>query len=447
MLQSAFRPFGIVLLFAVLASPAMQGCPSTNPPPAAPTIASTADATGGLLVIGDLLDVRGTDLNVVTAALVGDVYAPILSQGRTSLRIQVPAGSVNGGNQVRLVFPSGAAIDEVTTPVVVHRLVVFVAYKAGKIVVADTTDQAVVTTFSLTLDTTPDDGPLYPAFANNGSLAVVPSNAGSLVWIDLTADPPVFGPLNLGGAQVMAVTLAPAGDLLVATDRGSAVYPVPITQAEPPYTNPIISWTTVALTGTPCAPDFFSNANAMAVPLEQDNRIAILIRTGSTLIDTGTRVDSVLSQPIQAKATPDRSQVAAISSGNGVVALYTATAQSLAFAASVTFPNNGALAVDFSPGGDVAYVLDSGRNLLVPLAVTPGSLTELAAAPAPSGTALRSLAVDPVQGRYAYVGQENGNYVDIYDIEASGTTLTRRGANPLAGNANLSDTRGIAIQP
>ena len=90
--------------------------------------------------------------------------------------------------------------------------------------------------------------------------------------------------------------------------------------------------------------------------------------------------------------------------------------------------------------------ITDAQDKIITFRIGTRSLTEIGEAEEPSGFALATIAVDPVEGKFAYLGLNDGDNVDIYDISGGGT-LTRRAVNPLAGNAALRNCRGIAIQP
>jgi hypothetical protein len=434
------------MLLAVLAFPIVGGCASGTAPPAAPTISSTTDATGGLLVVGDLLDVNGTNLSMVDTVLVDDKAAKIVSQTDTDLRVQIPQGVKNGQDALTLQYTlTDGSNGQVSDTVTVHRLVVFIGATNNKIVVADTTDQSVAATFDATVYGV--NPPLVPATVNNGSLALVPTGRGLVYWIDLTANPPVIGHLNVGAGELVGVAVSPAGDLAAATDfSGNAVFAVSIQEALPPYTTPIGIGGLTMFLANPGAGTFFS-ADHVVVPLQNDNELAVIKRSGNAFTDTTTRVDvGNIHDPTMARLAPDGAKVLVPGRADGEVRLYTVSGNALAFGSAVQPTLVLAVALDVDPTSSFVYVVDADKSRVVPIQISGTTLTLLAPGPAASSAGLNCIAVDPVEGKYLYLGKNAANYVDIFDI-AAGSTLTLRAANPLGSNTDLDHTVGIIIQP
>ncbi len=443
-------------LLVVLTVPLVGGCPATNPQQNTPVLESVTDITGGLLVVGDMVDALGQHLAQINSILVGDKEAKITIRNDAQLRFQIPQGIKNGQNTLRFQYPvTGAGTAELTDTVTVHRLAAFLGVNNGKLVIADTTDQSVVTT--LNVPTFVANTPYIPATANNGSLALVPSTEGVL-WVDLTAHPPTSGLLVIAGAiQPMGVIMPPAGNIAAVPDLGTSnVYGIQINESSPPYSNPIATVGDPLALDRPRAGVFFA-ANRVVIPLQQMNALAILEPQGVTasptaFIDTTVRIDSGnILGPTEARLSPDGHTLLVPSYGDGQVRLYDVTtlgpgAPSLAFSGnSVKVAGMQTIALDFDPTGQFAYVIDSGSNRIVPIQISNSSMTLLTPGPPPSGTGPESIAVDPVEGKYLYLGQEKAGYVDIYDV--AGGTLTLRISNPLSGNTDLSGCKGIVIQP
>jgi hypothetical protein len=443
---------GAVLL-AMLAVPIVGGCGPGPTPPTEATITATVDATGGLLVVGDLLDIKGTGLALVTRVLVDEKRARIISRTATNLRIQIPQGVPTGQDTLTLDYTkTDGSTDQVSDTIDVHRLVVFIGTQNDKIVVADTTNQSVLITFDVM--TNGQDYPLVPTTANNGSLALIATGTGLLYWIDLTATPPWIGSLDLGAAQLLGVAVAPAQDLAAVYDLGGgapeagAIYTVTVDEDLPPYAVPI------ALGGAPLSLPrphglAFINLGFLGVALEDLNELAIVQRIGNTLTDTLTRVDqgSIVS-PTMVRLVPDGTKLLVPSWTDGQVRLYDVLPGTVSFDDSIQLASmKQALAVDVHPTGAFAYVIDYSNSLIVPIGISGRTLIELLPGPAPSSPILRSLAVDPVEGKYLYVGKDTNSFLDIYTITNGSTLALRPPTSLIEGDADLAVTKGIVIQP
>jgi hypothetical protein len=446
-------PARLAFVLAGVAVFSLGGCP--QPQGTLPNITSFGDATGGRLVVGDFVEATGQNLSLVTAVLVGEKQAAIVAQDDATLRFQIPQGVKSGAETIHLQYQTAAGgTAELTDSIEVHRLAAFVGASNGWLVIVDTLDQSVVRT--LNVGTYDGNAPFIPATANNGSLAIVPTGVGRLYWVDLTADPPKLGFLDLSGAvQQMGVAMPPSGDVAAVSDLGaSLVHGVRIQESLPPYSDPI------AKQGDPLPldrprPGVFFAADRLVIPLQVKNELAILRPRGATIgstafVDTLTRVDSgnVLT-PTEALLSPDGTQVLVPAYTNGQVRLYTvsATGPVLTFATSVQPIMQHAFALAFHPSGKFAYLLDPDGNQVFTIQIDGSTLTTLTPGVALSGTGPVSIAVDPVEGKFLYVGMDGAGYVDIFDISDGGKTLTRRTTNPLAGITDLKGTRGILIQP
>ncbi len=434
-----------------LAIPIVGGCSPTTTP-IVPTITSTTDVTGGVLVVGDLLDVAGTNLSKVSEVMVDGKPASIITVTDTSLRIQIPKGVRNGQDTLTLQYATSGGTAEVTTSLEVHRLAVFVGTLNNKIVVADTTDQSIVKSFDVT--TIGSDYPLVPATLNNGSLGLVATGRGLLYWVDLTANPPSMGSLDLGGSQLLGVAVSFGEDMAAVYDLGAGnaaqgdVFAVSVQQGQPPYTSPIAAGGPKLPMPRPHGSTFFSSG-FLAVPLEDLNELAVVQRSGSTLTDTFARVDAGnILFPTMSRLVPDGTKMLVPSWTDGQIRLYSVSGGGLAFASFVQLASmEQAVALDVDPTGAFAYVIDYSNSRVVPIQIVGTTMTLLTPGPAPPSPILRCIAVDPVEGKYLYVGKDTASFVDIYDISAGSTLTLRAGSNPLAGDTDLAGTNGIVIQP
>lgn len=431
--------------------------------PGAPSITSSTDVTGGLLVVGDRLDLAGSGLGSIDAAFVGDIRAPILSQSASTVRIQIPAGVKNGANQVRLDDLTGDTGHSVFTSVKVHRLAIFMGQNNGREFIVDTTDNAVVgTPFLSSIN---GNVPLYsPAFANNGSLAFIPLGFNAFLWVDMTANPPAATSFSSGGNQIVAFAVSPDGLTVVGSDRqGNYLRPFTITDFEPPYSSPLTVGTSLFLASASPRGGVFVNDRWLAVPLAGTDEIGLFTRSGNAIVEqtpTALRFDTgAISAPIQMRMSGPKATVFALGFQD-VFHSYHAAEDDLeqvgSFTAGGASPPTGVVAFDISPNGDFVYIADDSLDRITPLLVGPNDLTLLGDevtlstdpdAPSATNPVLRSIAVDPVEGKYLYLGLNNTTQsVDIFDI-TNGATLTRRSVNPFAGDIDFADCVGIAIQP
>ncbi|MCH8333096.1 hypothetical protein IIC65_04125, partial [Candidatus Sumerlaeota bacterium] len=415
---------------------------------ASPLIDSLTDATGGLLVVGDIVDINGSNLDTVDAAFVGDLPAPILSQSASQMRIQIPQGVRNGVNSVRLVDLDGDTGFSASAAVRVHRLAIFIGQARGQIVIVDTTDNSIVTTISQTISSA--NWPYCVAFANNGSLAFVPTGTGVNIFIDMTADPPTSGSVR-DGSQIMGYAVSPDNLLVAAADRsGGAIRTLEILEFEPPYADPVTIGRSLIGFSRPRCPVFLNN-EFLAVALEGRDEIAVLERGSDRFTDLDfIRYDTGLDRPSQLRLDPRRATLFAFGLG-GRLASFRVSEESLGLVGSrSTF---GAIAFDLSPSGDFAYVADDSLNLIMPVWIGAGSLSRIASprirfeeSGDPSGFIINTIAVDPVEGAYAYLGLDDGDFVDVFDI-INGATFVRRAESRLGGQRDLDNCRGIGIQP
>ncbi len=441
-----------------------------QPPAGTPIVETVQDATGGILVVGDLLTMQGTGLDSVDVVLIGGQVAPVVAQSATELTVQVPAATPAGTHPVQLVnFASDAGLADAPVAVKVHRLAVLLGTQAGKIVVVDTTDHTIRATIDATIAWQPAELAFPPyriGFANEGSLAIVPTGDGEVTWIDLTkitADPSapdaagtlaLYDPnMSNDPTQMTTIGVAVSPDqslAVVADETREQLWALSIVEATPPYANPL------AISGAPLSlgpnrgprdPAFIRD-DVLVVAESLAGDLRVVTRDGGVLADSGltTATDAT---PLTIRYDVADATLLAISLGvSSSLRAYTAGGTTVAdlFGAAADFADP-VLTFDLNPAGTFAYVVPLNGDRLRVVRTTPTALAELALArDAASGVQMRAIAVDPADGAFAYVGLADGDGVDVYVIERDGT-LRRIEAPGLSGQTAVARCLGIGIQP
>ena len=442
-------------------------------PAGTPIVESLADVTGGLLVVGDLLDITGQDLATVDTVLCGDYSAPILEQTDETLRIQIPAQVPNGLNTLRLInLDADTGFVESVAAVKVHRLALFMGAMNDKIVIVDTTDHSILARVERTIAVMPNEGiepPYQIAFANHGSLALIPTGDGEVSWIDLTSVGsddsvvpingvvPLYDENDVNDSTQMTtigVTVSPDSTLAVVADEmREQLWALTIDEAFPPYAAPLS-----LATGTPLdmnidtGPRYptFVGENTLVVPCKISDELAIIRRDLDTLFTTDPPV-AVGGRPMQAAFIPSRA--ALLTATRDIDPTTNKLSSFLVGGAAVSNPLNVELTIDnlytfaISPDGGFAYIIVLNSDVIGSVLLTDTALVNIAdSGDTLSSMQARSMAVDPVAGEFLYVGMNAGDFVDVFKIE-SGGTLLREPAPPLQGDTDLARCYGIGIQP
>ena len=448
-------------------------------PAGTPRISEMTDLTGGLLVVGDFLRIEGRNLGAVLA-FVGDIPAEILagSQTDTGLTIQIPAGVNRGENLVNSVglnfvhlvnFDGDTGLVEAVAAVRVHRLGVIISNGGNILRIFDTLDDVIIV--DIPTDVGDLDPPFQPAFANNGSLALIPTGTDRITVIDMTANPPTFNHVLVGGLRIGTVAVRPDNLAAVATNPENVwVHQLRINESLPPYSANAVSVISPALSldDAPWGAAFI-NDTTLLVSRRSGNDLAVLTSIGDTLADTGERFATAVGDPRNIRSIPGSAEILVNGGASGllqsmVVGGRGAGANGFA-SAPMGLPFANALALDLNPMSRFAYSAGNNGEALAAVRIgdlsQPGdaSLTMLARSDPPSG-AVNVLVSAANNGRggaepgapccdvQLYVGTRDGDFVDIYDV-SNGGTLTRRPSsqNPLAGDPLLANVVGIAIQP
>lgn len=466
--------------------PGPEGPPG-EPPEGTPIVDSLADATGGLLVVGDLVDITGSALAGVDVVLVDEQVAPVLSQSENSMRIQIPAGIPNGANTVRLInFTSDTGFTEALAAVRVHRLAVFMGSLNDKIVIVDTTDHSVVARIDRDIATLPGDPdrvdpPYTIGFANDGSLALVPTGHDQLAWIDLTTvgeDPnviPVNGIVELNDdpndpsvRTTIGVSVSPDSLMAVVADEarepGGLLWALSIDERFPPYDDPNVppisaigAPLVTPVNSAPRSPAFLSDI-AVVVAYKGLDELAVFERdvVANTLSDPGITVPTA-TWPTDVRFIPQRATLVSAARGfdpnDAELEAFVVGGTTISNPLDVHLVMEELVTFAVGPSGTFAYTVSLNSDLVTAVLVADTALAEIAVSvDASSSHQPRTIAVEPVTGKFLYIGQvkdpgEPDDFVvEIFDITA-GSTLTRRATHPLQDDADLERCFGIGFQP
>jgi len=427
-------------------------------------------------VVGDLLRIEGADLDGVDVVLVGEQAAPVLEQTAGELLIQIPAGVPNGANTLRLInFTSDLGFTEALTAVNVHRLAVLMGSLNDKIVIVDTTDHSVVARIDRTIATLPGELPNPPyrlAFANNGSLALVPTGDGELTWIDLTtvgpddSVVPVNGIVDLHPGEdndpaamtTIGVAISPDDELAVVADEmREQLWALTVDEEFPPYANPLsLADGTPLATGLktgPRCPEFISDS-VLVVAYHTADELTLIVRDPLTnqLSDPGISTPAGAG-PADLSFLPGRACVLSASRFDTTLAAFLVGGTSIGNPLNVTLPVDNLLSLAVDPGGSFAYTISLNEATVRTILVADTALAHVADAVDPlARDQARVIAVEPVSGEFMYIGfsvqppNDQADLIDILDI-SNGATLTQHADLPLEDDPDLARCFGIGFQP
>ncbi|MCA9244585.1 MAG: hypothetical protein KDA32_11550 [Phycisphaerales bacterium] len=437
-------------------------------PDGTPLIEAVEDVSGGLLVVGDRVRVTGSSLDTVDLVLVGDVPSPIISQSANELEFQTPAGAKNGANEVRLIdFDGDTGFVESLAAINVHRLAVMMGAAADRIIVVDTQTHTVVGGVSRRISNDPTQITLTPygiGFANEGALAIVPTGDGSVTWIDLVSisgsaaagdGSLILDPMNGDDPNLMtsiSVGVSRDNSLAVVTDdQQDRLYSLAITETLPPFADPlsVVDHLDVPAFSGPRCPVFTSD-NALVVNFSLSNEIAVVERNGFALtFDPNNTMASGLT-PGDSVFIPAKSTLITNSQDDGMLRALLVSNVTLSSALNVSAnvaATIGSFAV--SRSGDFAFTAPANGRNIGAIRITDTAITKITDAGRVVGNQMRSMAIDPVDGRFIYVGllvSPTNDFLEIFEI-TNGATLTRVETHGLQGNADLAQLLGIGIQP
>ncbi len=429
-----------------------------------PVISSMTDATGGLLVVGDLLDLAGSNMDA-DQVLIGGKAAPIIAKSTTDLRVQIPAGVAAGTVQVQVLRNTGAGLGQDSRAIEVHRLAVLMGANNGKLVIVDTAKHQIVARIDRPIAAAPADvdPPYQLAFANQGSLAIVPTAGGEGSWIALTAVAgdgsvvPANGIVPLHDAQTpndpatmttIGAAVSPDGAIAVIADESrDQLYTLSIAEALPPYASPL------AAPGTPLdlpensgprGPAFINDA-AIAVACQLAGNITLVQRDPATQAIGLLTSAATGGSPTQLLFQPTMARLLTVTRTDARLTGYLAGGSQVNTAFATVANVADLYAATASGDGRFAYTIALNSNQVQALFLGDTAFGTIAAAmnPTTSGQA-RSIAVDPVKGDFLYVGLNTGDFVDVFSITSGGTLV--RVDTPLKGDADLQRCLGIGFQ-
>lgn len=416
--------------------------------PGSPIITSVADATGGLLVVGDLVQLGGSNLGNAEV-LIGGLPAPLKARSSSQIVCQVPAGTPMGLNPVTVVLNKSGVVASLTVATVnVHRLLVWVGPgPQPQVVIFDALDQVKLAELSpgVNLGTDNNIPTLQMAFANEGSLALIPSNAsgGLLVGIDLTRNPLSSGvfTISTGLSRITAVAVSPDNQTAVLSDYNqNRVVAAGLQQHFPPYSASGLL-TNYVILQPPVGNGFQQPRGSLFV----SDALFILASAGNGFLwalrrDPGTeffffyrRVDpnhtNVINQlaagvqPFALRLAPDRTRLLALNRGaSNLLNILVAPEGFSARAAAAQAVGANAWQVDIAADNQTVLVADSAEDLLHVVNCVGPALT-LAGdleGPADLVTDQQIVAIEPVEGRLVAVGTDNSSLI-FY--ERTGGTL------------------------
>ena len=396
-----------------------------------PQVTSVVDATGGLTVVGDRIQINGSGL-ATAGVTIGGIKAPISSQSATQIEVQVPQKVKAGPNAVEVSENIAGGKAVLAHHLDVHRLVAGLSSGgSGALTIFDAKDGAVVLRDTALASVDSNSGPLQMAFANNGSLLLVPTGLSNTVYAyDMTTNPPSRKQaLDLGG-DVFAVATSPDGTMTMASvQQSSRVRPINMNQTKPPYTATVMGSIAGNLSNL--------NDNGTFNPRGSTwvgNGLFIVVGNGTNQVRAYRRyppsntiyfvgfanpqsnlrnVTSTATAPAGLTLTPDGSRffVTSFGSAPNVNGFYTSTE---GFSAEVSGAAGGATpsAMAISPEGNMGYVVDVAADLMHTYYLN-GATAILAGdieGPSASGTNFQTVAVEPVAGDRAVAGTNNSTY-------------------------------------
>jgi hypothetical protein len=349
----------------------------------------------------------------------------------------------------------------------VHRLAVFLGSGSDKIVIVDTTDHTVVTSFSRTIMTAPGDGvdpPYTLGFANQGSLALIPTGDDQLTWVDLTSvdgpAEPVNGtialndPNDTGLRTTIGVAVSPDSGLAVVADETiGRLWALTIDELFPSYSSPISHAPTRSLrtppNSGPRCPTFVSN-RTLVVPYKLAGDLAVFERDGDVLSNPDLTVPAG-NRPAHVAFVPQRATLLSASQFDFTLSAFLVAGTSVTNPGDVGLVVNNLRAFAVDPTGSFAYTVSANSYTLGSVLLADRDLFSVGQSEGQlSSNQARSIAADPVGGKYVYVGLYNELFpsvsVDIFDVVGGGT-LSRRATNPLHGDSDFDRCFGIGIQP
>lgn len=439
------------------------GNPILSGPAGQPTITSIVDTTGGRLVIGDVIEINGSNL-ANARVWIGEREARIIgTPGNGQLRCQIPAGTPMGINPVRVFNTNNSNAMAAVAHIDVTRLLVAVRTTGGtgRVDVIDAGRRELVTSFNLsgTVRQTDQGGQLIPlqsAYGFDGSLLLIPSGFSNVYAIDMTANPPRQVDVFNTGSSNRAVSISPDGLLAAVADfegsGGSQVRFVRIGQTFPPYNDTVLGSSSQLQSNE--LPNSFG---ASAVHFVSDTHIVVMGRTNGQLISlyrvpgtTGTNTRDIERlttndipsgmtdtlalppNPVRLQMTPDRTRFLLTSRGQlNLLSFYVATY----WPGAMNLTNEGASAqglpmkMAVSPDGSEVFVASrvdndaQGSDRLFYYSLIGNSLSFRGVLPGPTFTNKESFQIadlEPAEGKLLAVATNDDK---VYLVDRVGGSL------------------------
>lgn len=435
-----------------------------------PHVTSVTDKTGGNVVIGDLLQISGTGL-AGAKVMIGGKSAPIASASDTTLVCQVPAGTPMGYNPVAVIDAANTLASVTVAHVNVHRLLVWVSVGTNpQIIVADALTRQSVAQFTVSMGTDSAIPHLQMAFANEGSLAIVPSNYnGSIYAIDLTANPPALVTANCGAIRANAVAVSPDNYLATVSDpNGNRLLLAQLTKSVPPYAaSPFGSFSTFSPTSAatpytlsaPRGAAFIGNSLLM-VCSTGNNRLYAFRRTAGTstfsfynqqnLASPNANIVNMLTtagaSPFAIYPSRDLTRIEVLTRATNNLEQYYVAPEGFGDLGDSLTVGNNAWGVAASADGNTLFVADSAKDLLHQLNATtsPVLIGDMENVFDPSSTFYdyQLAALEPVDGRQLAVGTDN---YKLYFLTRDGGTLAPLATLTASGSYRM--TYELQYQP
>lgn len=460
-----------------------------------PRVTAVTDKTGGITVIGDLLQIDGAGL-AGAKVTIGGAVAPVVSAADGRLVCQVPEGIPMGYNPVAILDAANGLASVTVAHINVHRLLVWVSYGFGsnpQLIIIDALTREIIKTYNPNISADSNVTRLQVAFANNGSLALIPSNNNNAVYaLDLTANPLPSALLqyNISGmGRANSISVPPDNTLMAVSDvNGNYVYFVRLLQFAPPYTS--TSSLFGAVTNTSQVPNInllpgfrFPRGSAFigdglfvfcassTTNLGVDDGLFVLRREPGTLnfrvntqyYSSTTRVPGTYlkigNRPFYIDVTRDLTRLYVMSRNAANLSLIYTAPEGLSGVQSTIGLGNKAWGVGVSPDGDTLFAADAD--------VSSGIIDVVQAINASGGNfrmlgeiedrvldkrtnatyAFQLAALEPVEGRLLAVGTNTNRLVFF---QRDGGVLTLINDPPLdltIGGNLLRDTYELRFQP
>ena len=399
-----------------------------------PLVTKVSDATGGILVVGDLLKIEGSGL-IDALVSIGGRTSRVKSRSDSQIICQIPEGTPMGLNPVT-VAESASSFSSVTVATVnVHRLLVWVTAGINpSISIFDAmtlTKIADITTPSSIIGTDSQIPSLQMDFANEGSLALIPSNnnTGQFFAIDLTANPISSGVQTFytGANKITAIAVSPDDRVAVLSDyRNSRMRTILINQNFPPYTSTVFNSVTGDLPpadkvySSPRASTFVGDGMFIFCSSGTNELLAYRRVPGTDTFSfyrlNDTRHINVINRvilgalPFALRLTPDRTRLLVTTlSADNLVYLYIGPEGFGVNLIGSANAGSGAMQVAVAPRDGTVFVADVAQDLLHTMHISGDQITLVGDSEGPASTSVNDVlaAIEPVEGNLVAIGMDN----------------------------------------